>query len=188
MAILKSMFSRWRGRLALLLALGLAGAGLPGRAGELSESQVKAAFLYNFARFTEWPAAKAGPFDICILGWDPFGAVLAPYEGRTVAGRQMRLRRRIGLDDAASCDLLFVAHSEARRLVPILRAVAGLPVLTVSDMDGFVDRGGMIELVSVDDRIRFDVNLDSVGATRLRFDANMLQAARRVVRHAERGR
>ena len=180
------------GRLTRLcwLCWSLAGAALPAPtwAGDLSESQVKAAFLYNFARFTEWPPARSGAFDICILGSDPFGAALAPYEGRIVAGREVRLRRRIGVDEAASCSILYVASSEARRLVPILRAVAGMPVLTVSDIDGFADAGGMIELLAVDDRIRFDVNLDSAGLTHLRFNANMLQAARRVIRHAERGR
>ncbi len=181
------MFRRM-GRLCLVWLLGFCWASLTGQAGELSESQVKAGFLYNFARFTQWPAAKSGPFDLCILGWDPFGAVLTPYEGRDVSGREVRLRRRVGLDEAASCDLLYIAPSEARRLVPILRAVAGLPVLTVSDIDGFTDVGGMIELLSVDDRIRFDVNLDSVGLARLHFNANMLQAARRVIRQGERGR
>ena len=160
-------------------------------AADLGEYQVKAGFLFNFAKFTEWPdsawPSRDAPLNLCIAGKDPFGgAVLAGFESRTIGGHEFHSRRGISLDDLSGCQVLFIAASEERNLSPILRAAATRPILTVSDIDGFVEAGGMIGLMTLDDRIQFDVNLAACQRASLKPSSQMLKLARQV--HGAKGR
>ena len=146
------------------------------------EYEVKAAFLYNFAKFVEWPGGPAGKtIVIGILGSDPFGAVIDfTFEDKVIAGKRFEIRRFQRIDQLQVCHVLFISDSEQKNFGRILEAVRGMPVLTVSDARDFVSAGGVIELVLEDSKIRFDINLSEAKNSGLRISAQLLQLARKV--------
>ena len=151
----------------------------------ISEPQAKAAFVLNFARFVEWPAtafaSREAPLVACVVGRDAIGPSLSALEGRQVQGRPMKVRRAVSAADTRGCHVVFVAETEERRVVPILRALADQPVLTVSDADGFVDLGGGIGLVSSDERLQFEVNRGALEQAQLKASASLLKLARNIL-------
>ncbi len=170
-------------QLILAMLLAMLAPGMPAQ-DVREEYQVKAAYLFNFAKFVEWPAqafrAPDAPLVLCVAGRDPFGGVLAAYERRIVHGRELRVRRNVAVGELRGCHLLYVSESEERRLAPTLAAAVDMPVVTVSDLDGFIDAGGMIGLVEADARIQFEVNLGSASRAGIRVSAQLLRLARRV--------
>jgi hypothetical protein len=147
------------------------------------EYPVKAAFLVNFAKFAEWPAdslqARAAAVSICVLGRDPFGDVLEKTAaGRSVAGRMIVILRHRDLDELGACHVLFIASSESARQGQILERLAGQPVLTVGEGDGFARRGGVIGLVVEDNLARFEVNLQAAQGKGLLLSSKLLGVAR----------
>jgi YfiR/HmsC-like len=166
-----------------LLSSSLIGAEADQRAGEY---QVKAAFLYNFAKFVTWPPAAERadqPFVIGILGDDPFGDTLDQMiVDRAIRGRKVAVRRFTAAGDAlAHCQLLFVSTSEADQLTAILKVAARANVLTVSDLDRFTERGGMIGFHIEDKRVRFDINVAAAESAGLAMSSQLLKLARSVV-------
>ena len=147
---------------------------------EPTEYEVKAAFLYNFAKFATWPdAAFAGPggfLDLCVLGSNEFGTHLEQLSGQPVEGRTLRVLP-ISLDQAAGCHLLFVSRSEEGRAPAILDQVRGQPVLTVGDHDGFAERGGVINLQVVGDNVRFEINPDAAQQAGIALSSQLLRLA-----------
>lgn len=157
-----------------------------------SEYQVKAAYLYNFSRFVEWPSQpgndRKDAFAICVLGKDPFGPALdAALAGEVRAGQNLTARRVSNLQDALTCRILFISDSEEDRLKEILTAMNKASVLTVSDIPRFSERGGMIEFVLKDDKVRFDVNLASAMDAGLTVSSDLLKVALTVRRSAPSG-
>jgi YfiR/HmsC-like len=147
------------------------------------EYPVKAAFLVNFAKFTEWPAesqqAQASVVTICVLGRDPFGDVLEKTAaGRSVGGRPIAIQRHRSLEGVGACHVLFVATSEDERLAQILERLAAEPVLTVGEGDGFTRRGGVIGLVVESNLARFEVNLHAAQRIGLQLSSKLLGVAR----------
>lgn len=173
-------------RAAVAAALGISGR--PAAPGEvlaqttLTEAQLKAAFVLNFARYMEWPAAsfaaKDTPVLACVTGQDTIGPALTALEGRSVQGRPLHVRRNVSLEAVAGCHVLFIAEAEERRVMPVLRAVAGQPVLTVSDSERFIEIGGHIGLVVVDERLQFEINRRALEASQLKAGAPLLKLAR----------
>lgn len=158
---------------------------MPASAEERAEASleyaVKAAFLYNFAHFVEWPSEPAAPspFVIGLLGEDPFGAALdKAVEGKTVRGRSLVVRRFAKLEDLAPCPILFVGASEAPRLSLVLARLRGSPVLVVGDADGFAREGGTVGFFIEDNRVRFEINLNAAGAAGLKVSSRLLAVAR----------
>ena len=153
------------------------------------EYEVKAAFLYNFARFVEWPdpaPAAEEPVEICVLGEDPFGEVL----DRTIAKKKVRghpvVARRIeGPDDAATCRIVFVSASE-ERLRPTLETLAREQTLTVGEDDDFTKQGGMIKFLLDERRVRLEINVDALERAGLKASSQLLRVAR-VVRRTKEG-
>jgi hypothetical protein len=149
-----------------------------------SEYEIKAAFLYNFIKFTEWPPADLGkaqdPIIIGIVGKDPFGAVL----DKTVAGEKVHDRailvRRFPRMDAAAANshVLFISASETNNLPAILKLLEGDAVLTVSDMENFAERGGVINLKNQNNKIVFEINLDAAKRVGLVMNAQLLKLAK----------
>lgn len=173
-------------RMALLGLAGVAvwaGArGNPLPATAHSEYEVKAAYLFNFGRFVEWPrdtpAGRANEFTICVLGRDPFGAALdATVAGENIDGKSVIVRRISKAADAADCHVLFISSSEDRQLHQILSALGKLSILTVSDAAHFLQQGGMVEFILVDQRIRFAVNLAAAQEARLNLSSELLKVA-----------
>jgi hypothetical protein len=152
-----------------------------------SEYQVKAAFLYNFSRFVVWPsgsfAHSSSPLVIGVVGQDPFGSSLDKVtDGKTVDGRNIVIRRFRRVSDIEQCHVLFVSDSERERLPRILDRVENRGTLTVSEIDGFIARGGMINFAVESKKVRFDINSGAAERARLRISAKLLQLARTVKR------
>jgi len=166
---------------AVLCAFGAWPLARPAGADDIQEYEVKAAYLFNFARFTEWPSPQEGPIQLCLLGHDPFGSALSGLEGRPVQGRTMHVRRGIAVGDIPGCHIVFISDSEERRVPLDVRVANTYPVLTVSDIEGFTDSGGMIGLYLSDQRVQFDVNLAALRAANLKLPAQVLKLARQVV-------
>ncbi len=146
------------------------------------EYRIKAAFLYNLAKFTVWPAeafadAKA-PLRLCVLGEDPFHGALAALEGRTVKNRPMVAGRLSSGDPLGQCHLLFVSASEHGRLGTILESLRGMPVLVVGDTPGFARSGGTIRLKIVGNKVRFEINVGAAQHAKLKIDSRLLRLGR----------
>jgi hypothetical protein len=153
----------------------------------VDEYQVKAAFLYNFARFVEWPArtfkAPNEPLAICVLGQDPFGRWLEDtVNGKTVAERELVVKHISDTSKATSCKILFVSSSERRRLRTVLSGVRACGILTVGETGSFTSEGGMINFTLEEGRVRFEVNLEAAEQEGLRISSKVLSLARAVKR------
>ena len=149
-----------------------------------TESQVKAAYLYNFGKFVRWQSdrmASPDSLQICVLGKDPFGAVLdSTVAGESIDGRKITVRRLAKVQDAGPCSILFVSSSEESRLDSVLASAQPLSVLTISDMPHFVEKGGMIGFVKQDNRIRFEVNRKAAEQSHLVLSSELLKIAVKV--------
>jgi len=146
------------------------------------EYQIKAAFLYHFAKFVEWPArALPGPSDalsLCILGRDPFGPLLdETLAGKTIQGRPLAITRHETLPPAQTCHMLFISASKQHLLEKKLAALAGAPVLTIGDTEQFASRGGMIELYLDDNTVRFKINRRAAKDAGLTISSHLLKLA-----------
>ncbi len=147
-----------------------------------SDAQVKAAFMVNFAKFLEWPAeafpGRDAPLTLCVAGRGPVGAALSAYERRLVQSRELRVRRSVTPEELRGCHMVYVSEFEERHMLQILRAAAGLPLVTVSDIDGFAAAGGTIGLVEAGERVQFEVNIASARRANVRVSSQLLRLAR----------
>lgn len=155
-----------------------------------TEYQVKAAYLFNFLKFVQWPNdASADPqrkWVIGIVGNSPIGAELSVLaEGKTVEGRGLLVKTLQSGDSLGACHILFVGASEERHLVSILSSLQGSSVLTVADFDKFIERGGMIQFVNDGGRIRMDIDLGATGRARLKISSKLLALAQAVTETAK---
>lgn len=151
-----------------------------------SEYAVKAAFLYNFARFVEWPAsAFSGPRDpmtLCVLGEDPFGGELdQTVQGKSVLGRPIVVRRFARPAGLEECRILFVSSSERSRFDQVLAAVGDRAVLTVGEEEAFGRSGGMISFVVRQNRVRFQIDRGAAARAGLSIGSQLLELAEVVV-------
>ena len=154
----------------------------------VNEYQVKAVFLYNFARFVEWPAdPPTVPIVIGILGEDPFGNALEEtVRGKTINGHELAVKHLKSGQEARGCQIVFVASSERRRLRPLLASLGGAGVLTVGETEGFAESGGIISFTLEDDRVRFEINVDAAQRAGLKISSKLLSLAK-VVRDPGQG-
>ena len=149
------------------------------------EYEVKAAFLYNFTKFVEWPPDAfenpGSPMAICVFGEDPFGDSLdAVVRGETLNGRRLVVRRTRSLQELRDCQTLFVPGAERERFAEVFSALRDASVLTVGEVDGFLPQGGVIRFVVDQGRVRFEVNLDAAEHSRLKLSSKLLRLARAV--------
>lgn len=153
-----------------------------GQQRRVSEYQVKAAFLYNFAKFVEWPPKRDGKASdqlvLGILGKDPFGDEIRTIEGKRVKDKTLRVIRADSLDELQNCDVIFISASVNAKLPGILKKLRGRPVLTVSDTPGFANRGVMINLFNLENKIRFEINPVAVERAGLKISSQLLKLAR----------
>jgi hypothetical protein len=156
-----------------------------------SEYQVKAAFLYTFTKFVEWPpevfSDSSAPIVLGIFGHDPFGSLLTEIVAdKTVNGRKVIVKRFKEGQDLRSCHILFVSVSEKKHLPQILGDLKESGVLTVSEMEGFAQSGGMIGFVLEKNKVKLEINLEASTRARLKMSAKMLAVAR-IVAEDQRG-
>lgn len=157
----------------------------PSRADQPAEEYaVKAAYLYNFAKFVEWPAdvfaSKNSPITLCIVGSHPFGQALDTIIDKTIRDRRLKVRNLSHNRAVAhhNCHILYINDSEKEHVEELLAATAYSPVLTISDIRGFADAGGMIGLVKIGQRIRFEINVLAVRQANLDISSQLLKLAR----------
>lgn len=147
----------------------------------VGEYELKAAFLYNFAKFVIWPQEAEQSSDsltLCIVGPDPFGPSLEQVlSGKTVRGRRLEIRRFASAEEVEGCELIFVAESVARDPRDVLAAVRGRGVLTVADSGDFARRGGAINLVEQGNRIGFEINPSAAHREGLVVSSKLLRLA-----------
>ena len=151
-----------------------------------AEYQVKAAFLFNFAKFVEWPTDvfpnADAPLQICVLGQDPFGREFEQsIVDKIVKGHRIEVAHPDGVPQARACQILFIAGSERRRIPDILQGLKGASVLTVADTPSFIQTGGIINFVLDQDRVRFEINLRAAELAHLKLSARLLTVAKLVL-------
>lgn len=164
--------------LAAMVALALHGTATA--QGASMEYAVKAAYLYKFAPFVDWPpaafASPSSPFHLCILGRDPFGAALdQAVSGQRVEGHPVAVRRLERVDATSDCHILYLGASRAQTAAEALRAVRGAPILTVADSDR--DAGAIIKFLVKDNRVRFDIDTAAAAANRVTISSKLLSLA-----------
>jgi hypothetical protein len=172
-----------RGRIraaGLVLAPLLACAAMPIASGEYD---VKAAYLYNFAKFVAWPPeafpSAEAPFAICIIGQDPFGQALdAVVKGERIQGRPLVVYRLMGWDDAESCQILFVSTSVREDFEQLLGGHTFRRTLTVGEVPQFLAAGGHISFFLEGGNVRFAINAASVARTDLQISSKLMRVAR----------
>ncbi len=147
---------------------------------QTTENKVKAAFLYNFSRFVTWPeqaGLNKGFFNLCILGEDPFGYLLDILSGRYVQNDWLEIKRLDSLEPGHACQIIYISQTETSELEDIISALKGQPVLTVSDIEDFTSHGGIIQFKLVNNKVRFDVNIDAAKRAGLTISSKLLSLA-----------
>jgi hypothetical protein len=154
-----------------------------------SEYQVKAACIYNFTKFVEWPPEafppeRSSPFVIGVIGDDPFnGELQRAVQNKDVGGRGFVVRHLRNAGEARACHILFVCRSERKSVADILAAVASLPVLTISETDRFVQSGGIINFLVEQNKVRFEINAEAAKKAGLKISSKLLNLGRRYERN-----
>jgi hypothetical protein len=179
MAILKGAAQRTRVRKIALLGgvfVAMAQAQVSG------EYDVKAAFLYNFAKFVEWPAqvykTPSDPIVICVLGENPFGRALEDaVMGKSVEGRKLVVRQVHDGKQSGDCQILFICASEKKHWRSILEEVKTSGILTVGETEEFTASGGVISFKLEDGKVRFLINTDAAEQAKLRISSKLLSLA-----------
>lgn len=158
------------------------------------EYQIKAAFLYHFVEFVEWPGAQSlketHAANICVAGEDPFGPILNALKQASTPQLALNVKRGVEGNAVASCHILFVPRSESGNVSSLLATARAAHVLTVSDIRGFADSGGIIEMAKTEEsiglfsknKINLRINLKAANEEGLRIDAQLLESAAEVIK------
>ncbi len=173
----------------LAISMGICCGTLPlaqGQSSGSSEYDVKAAFLFHFAQFVEWPPEAfkdaSSPLTYCTIGEDPFhGALEQSLNGKTIGARPLRVQHLKQTQEITGCQVLFVGAGEARRLGGAIAGVSGNGVLLVGETEHFIQEGGIIGFCLEQNKIRFEINLEAAGKAKLKISAKLLTLARTVI-------
>jgi hypothetical protein len=147
-----------------------------------SEAQVKAVFLFNFAKYVEWPAAAfpnaTAPITIGVMGTNPFGDNLEHVvEGKAINGRPFVIKHYAADSEVSGCQILFIGHSEASRMGAILAKASALPILTVGEDEAFARNGGIIDFVLKNGNVRLEIDLAAAKKAGLTISSRLLAVA-----------
>jgi YfiR/HmsC-like len=143
------------------------------------EYEIKAAYLYNFIKYVDWPSS-GDTITIGVLGGNPFGTALAPLNGKIVKGRRLLIKEVDSLRDAQKCQIIFVSSSEKERLQEIFENLKNARVLTVGETQGFANSGGIINFVEENNKVHFEINADAARRTGLNISSELLKLAKLV--------
>jgi hypothetical protein len=164
-----------------LLLLFFVGTGIQNCRAELSEVQIQSAYVFNFIKFSEWPATTLKPGDklrVCVIGNDGIHATLTELDGRKAGEFVLQVMPLFTeRSDFKTCHVLYIDEQEQRRFISILKSLGEVPMLTISDIPDFAERGGCIGLLNRDNKILFEVNLASTRKAGLRLSSQMLNLA-----------
>jgi hypothetical protein len=172
------MASRSLIHFASWLVLALFASATPARAGLSLEYETKAAYLFKFISYIDLPEQSAGTITIGVVGENPFGSALAPLNGRKVNGRTVLVKEVASVAEWKSCQIVFISPSEKQRYAQIIETLKGSRVLTVSEIDGFAERGGIINFVAERNKVRFEINHAAARSKGLTISAELLKLAR----------
>lgn len=153
------------------------------RAQTPSEYQIKAAFIYNFLQFVEWPPEALpetnSPVIVTILGDDPFGRALdTVFANKLIAGHPVKVDRIKNFGPNHPCHVLFVSNSERDRVTQILAMIGDRSIFSISDIEGFANRGGILDFVTEQKKFRFEINVAATKRARLQVSSKLLRLAR----------
>jgi hypothetical protein len=143
------------------------------------EYEIKAAYLYNFIKYVDWPS-YSDTITIGVLGANPFGNALIPLNGKVVKGRRLTIRQVDSLRDAQKCQIIFVSSSERSRLKEIFDNLTPARVLTVGEMQGFANGGGIINFIEENNKVRFEINTEAARQAGLNISSELLKLAKLV--------
>lgn len=155
------------------------------------EYQIKAAFLFNFMQFVEWPPTvftnADDPFRIGVLGQNPFDAALEEtVQGETISNHKIIVEHATQVEDLKNCQLIFISKSEKKHVTEILSALEDKPVLTVSEIEGFAQHGGGINFYLEGNKVRFEVNPDAARHDGLKVSSQLLSLGK-IIQTAKEG-
>ena len=146
------------------------------------EYQIKAAFVYNFIKFVDWPSGalpvSSDTINICVLRDDPFAEALESIKGKTVKAKQVTIRRIEPGRDLEACQVVFIGSSEEKHMPQVMESLHGLNVLTVGEMERFVQLGGIINFFVQNNRVRFEINVNSAERAGLKLSSQLLSLAK----------
>ena len=157
------------------------------------EYQVKAAFLYNFIKFVDWPEGTSDsnqPIIIGIIGKNPFGDAFEPIKDKPVKEKKVTIKLFQGLDESGKhpqieaigkCNLLFICSSEKEKLKETMDLLKDRNILTVADMQGFLEAGGIVNFVVEENKVGFEINIDAAKQAKLEIRSNLLRLAKRII-------
>ncbi|OHE55951.1 MAG: hypothetical protein A2Z47_06915 [Thermodesulfovibrio sp. RBG_19FT_COMBO_42_12] len=153
------------------------------------EYDVKAAFIYNFLKFIDWPDGafvdEQNSMSICVLGKSPFGSALDFVREEKINNRKIIVKHYNNIHDLGRCHILFISRSEGEGLTQILENLKGLNILTISDNKGFAQQGVVINFYIEEDKVRFEINQDAANRSGLKISSKLLSLAK-IVRGAGR--
>ena len=148
---------------------------------DLPEYRLKAAFLYNFALFTEWPAGIGPTLNLCVYGRDPFGEEINALQGKPVGNRHMAVHRVTRVEELAVCQVVFIADASGDVISRVLSTLHGATVLTVADAPGAAKQGVALNMNVVEDKITFEANLTAARAANVKLSSKLLRLATEVL-------
>ncbi len=151
------------------------------RANDLPEYRLKAAFIYNFMLFTEWPAATGNTLNLCVHGKDPFGAEIDGLQGKPVAVRSIAVLRKSAGESLKNCQVVFMASSMMGSLPSVLESLKGQPTLTVADSPGAMQKGVALNMSVVQGKVAFEANLLAARDAGLNLSSKLLRLATEVL-------
>lgn len=167
-------------RCLLLVAAALLGLGGRAFAQDLPEYRLKAAFLYNFALFTEWPAETGTTLNLCLVGADPFGDEVNGLQGKAVGQRSLAVLRKAAGQSVSGCHVAFISAPAVAGLPRLLDQIRSQPVLTVADSPGAAQQGVALNMGVANNRVTFEANLRAARAAGLTLSSKLLRLATEV--------
>ncbi len=143
-----------------------------------AEYQIKAAFVYNFAKYVEWPDESHGhDLTLCILGEGSICAAIDTIKGKFIRGKMLRVKRVKSIQDLKDCNILFIASSEKHNLPHLIDDLYGSSILTIGDTEGFAEQGVIINLYIENGKVRFKINIESARRANLKLSSMLLKLA-----------
>ncbi len=163
-----------------LAAFAVVALSVPARANEVTEFRLKAAFIYNFIALTEWPNDDSSKLQLCIVGGNPFGDEIAKLNGRMAGTHAIVVEQKLATESIKACNAAYIVPAATDNLPALLESVKGRPVLLIGDTPGGPRSGVALNLVVVQDRVGFEVNLPAARDARLTLNSKLLRVATKV--------
>jgi hypothetical protein len=148
---------------------------------DLPEYRLKAAFLYNFALFTEWPADIGSTLNLCVYGRDPFGDEIDALQGKPVGDRRIAVRRVTSVEGLTVCQVVFIVDTSGNGISRVLSNLRGATVLTIADAPGAAKQGVALNMNVVKNKITFEANVTAAREANLKLSSKLLSLATQVL-------